>query len=177
MSNVDNCEISDSSKMDITIDIDMSYLDLGEGRFSGASLQSDSFVDELDNETTNNIRRSKRKRFRPMECENRRSTTKPRKLLDNDSKETVNYYLDKRVKKLPSTLETIFEEPKSGIFMSSRRLKRSINFPDTGVYCKDKLKVKKRLLKAKKVHPVKNVKKRASMDLLMKKLLSLEKDD
>lgn len=166
-----------SDQLDMTLDIDMAYLDLdgkeevlGE---TGPQQTSETLIELVECEIGKQPRRSKRKKIRSIDCENRRTSAKPKKFIDAN-KETANYYLDKRVKKLPSTLETIFEEPTSGVFMSNRRQKRCINFPEVGIYYKDKVKVKKRILKAKKINPKKKWKKRISMDLLMKKLMSIE---
>lgn len=166
---------SDDLKMEITLDVDMSSLDLDEKGLTETQTECDSPLEVSHSEKSKKVRRSKRKRFHPVDCDNRRATMKPKKIIDGNYKETINYYLDKRVKKLPSTLETIFEEPKSGILMSSRRFKRCLTFPESPVY-KDKVKIKKRILKSKKVHPMKKLKK-LSMELLLKKLTSIDSID
>lgn len=174
-----NLDCSACDQLDITLDIDLAYLDLDERGLNATQIPTDpDSIVELDElETTKNIRRSRRKRIRPVDCQNRRSTTKPKKIIDGNYKETINYYLDKRIKRLPSNLETIFEEPKSDVLMSNRKLKRFIQFPELGFVIKDKLKIKKRVMKAKKLHPIKHLKKRLSMDLLMKKLVRVEQVD
>lgn len=119
-------------------------------------------------------RRSKRMKIRQVEKQKRRTATKPKKIVDGYSKEIVNYYLDKKIKRTQSSLETIFEEPiNDGCSMGARKLKRCIGFPDIGIYIKDKIKVKKRLMKAKKVCGIKKIKK-LSMDLLLEKLRNIE---
>lgn len=167
---------SDDLKMDITLDVDISSLELDEKGLNDTTIiptECECISEVNEAESSNTLRRSKRKRFRPINCENRRSTIKPKKIIDGSYKDTINYYLDKSIKKLPSTLETIFEEPKGDVLMSTRRLKRYISFSEPQIYNKDKLKVKKRVLKAKKIHPFKKLKK-VSMDLLMKKLLNMD---
>lgn len=171
MTNVNDAETSDDFKNDIPLDVDMSFLELDEKGLN--ETQSETVLETSSSDNSNNLRRSKRKRFRPAVCDKRRITLKPSKIIDGNYKETINYYLDKRVKKLPSTLETIFEEPKSGVIMSNRRLKRFINFYESPLNSKDKVKIKKRSMKAKKVHPMKKFKK-VSMDLLMQKLMNIE---
>lgn len=173
MTNVDRYPINEGHKTDITLDIDMAYLDLDEKELDSVQAESSSFLTTVE-PVPNYVRRSTRKKIRPLDCENRRTTKKPKKVSDNNYKETVSYYLDKRVKKFSSSLETIFEEPKNGTFMASKRLKRFINFSETGIPHKDKVKIKKRALKAKKVHSIKRLNKKVSMDLLMKKLMSIE---
>lgn len=168
-----------NDKQDISLDLEMACLDIDE-RENGVNHGQLKTVTELvttQNECDNTKfpRRSRRKRI-SLNCENRRFTTKPKK-SDGGYKETLNYYLDKRVKRLPSTLETIFEEPKGEVLMSSRRLKRFIHFQDVGTYNTDKARIKKRAMKAKKIHPLRIGKKKSSLDLLMKKLSNLEENE
>lgn len=166
------------------LESNMSYLNItGLKRASSCAFQQD-YIDQVspepnseETDENNHLRRSHRKRIKPLEAENRRVLTKPKKLeINANSKDTVNYYLDKRIKRLPPTLETIFEEPKSDSLMSTRKFKRCINFSDDGL-CKDKLKVKKRSMKAKKVSSIKRLRKKVSMELLMKKLSNIEESE
>lgn len=93
-----------------------------------------------------------------------------KKKIDPKDNEIESIYLSKRVKRLPSTLETIFEEPKEGsknvLFMSTRKFKRVLNFDGILNGNKDNMKTRKRRLKAKKL--------KSSMSFLNRKKLSLE---
>ena len=71
--------------------------------------------------------------------------TRKQKKEDNIEK----YYQDKTVKRLPSTLETIYEEPKNGKIMSKSKFKRVVNFDVDTI--SDRSKIRKRKLKAKKI--------------------------
>lgn len=171
----------DSTKLDIALDIEMAYLDLDEKKRNLNESQFQNTIEtstaHTNDEHSTSLRRSRRKIIHPLNTENRRSVTKPRKLIDGSYKETVSYYLDKRVKRLPSTLETIFEDPQCGVIMSGRKLKRCISFQDVGTLTKDKNKIKKRSMKVKKIQPVKSLKKLASMDLLIQKLQGIDKTE
>ncbi|KAJ8926527.1 hypothetical protein NQ314_021129 [Rhamnusium bicolor] len=130
---------------ELDLDVDMAQLEINEkkrvstGVFKYKLNANQPTSPELDDVVTP-PRRSTRKKIRPLETEKRRVLTKPRKFLDN-ANEINNYYLDKRVKRLPPSLETIFEEPKGDSFMSSRKFKRCIQF--SSHLAMNKVKVKK----------------------------------
>ncbi|XP_044271497.1 uncharacterized protein LOC123015686 [Tribolium madens] len=121
------------------------------------------------------LRRSTRKKIRTSIPEPVRVANKPLKLTEKSSpKEIENYYLDKRVKRLNPTLETIFEEPQvvnnEEVVMSSRKFKRSINF--NVIAAKNSAKIKKRRLKAK--NRMKKNRKKIPLEFVMKKLATLD---
>lgn len=102
----------------------------------------------------------------------------PKKLSkeETDMKKIRKYYLDKTVKRSPSSLETIFEEPVDEKLMSSRKSSRVINFNRTTTALK--LKSRKRQLKAKtELKFVKRKWKKISVDLLMDTLSILEQQE
>nr|XP_008198460.1 PREDICTED: proline-rich protein 14 isoform X2 [Tribolium castaneum]XP_008198461.1 PREDICTED: proline-rich protein 14 isoform X2 [Tribolium castaneum] len=121
------------------------------------------------------LRRSGRKRIRTSVPEPVRVLNKPVKLTERSSpKDIENYYLDKRVKRLNPSLETIFEEPQivnnEAVVMSTRKFKRSINFNE--VAAKNSAKVKKRQRKAKS--RTKKTHKKIPLEFVMQKLQELD---
>ncbi|KAJ8916106.1 hypothetical protein NQ315_004473 [Exocentrus adspersus] len=119
------------------LDVDMAQLEINEKKRISTGLLKHkvdknnlpvSSADLPENEVP--LRRSCRKKICNQVIEKRRVLMKPRKLSDvNVSMDEIyNYYLDKRVKRLTPSLETIFEEPKGNTFMSTRKFKRTINF-------------------------------------------------
>lgn len=122
------------------------------------------------------VRRSSRRIIRAALPEPPRIPNKPMKLTANSSlKDIENYYLDKKVKRLNSSLETIFEVPQvvdnNEVVMSSRKFKRTINF--NTVVAKNSTKVKKRKTKAKNVRGKKKEKK-IPLEYVMQKIDEIE---
>lgn len=160
-------------------DIDLSYLEIRENekkRTHSEALPLDLDCDS--SEEMREIRRSSRKKIRPMDIiEKRQVNTRPRKLNVNSSvKDIEHYYLDKKVKLSSPALETIFEEPKKDVFMSTRKLKRSIQFSEVISDKPDKNKVKKRTMKAKKIIKGgwKKLGQKLALDMLLNKLKDLD---
>ncbi|CAG9821691.1 unnamed protein product [Phaedon cochleariae] len=161
------------------LDVDMAQLEIKDGakkRTSSSISENDERPDENASKSEipleGTVRRSGRKRIRPVEFDKRRVLSKPKKLLDDlNSKQIVNYYLDKTVKRTPPTLETIFEEPNPKTVMSTRKFRRLISFP-SDVASKNRLKVKKRVMKAKLVSS--SPRKKMSMETLLQKLSSID---
>ncbi|KAK4885961.1 hypothetical protein RN001_002232 [Aquatica leii] len=126
-------------------------------------------------------KRTLRKRINQLSNGHEESNKVKVKKLNNRNN-VEKYYLNKKVKRMPSTLETIFEEPKQHnnekLFLSSRKLKRVLSFNEDIVQS-NKLKSKKRLNKAKKLPSSKKFinRKKLSMETLMNKLTSLESFD
>lgn len=119
---------------------------------------------------------SLRKRISSPIAEKRRVITKPIKRLNgNSSVDIKQIYLCRKIKKLAPNLETIFEEPKTTKdnelqLTSLRKEKRFLVFEQN-----KKGKIKKRQVKIKRVFNKNNLKKKhMSMDLLLKKLGSIE---
>ncbi|KAB0804783.1 hypothetical protein PPYR_01753 [Photinus pyralis] len=121
------------------------------------------------------VRRSLRKRVHPLEVKVE-SEPKMRK------RSIEQYYCDKRVKRLPSTLETIFEEPKQQNneeqLIGTRKYKRTVHFHQD-VAVGSKLKLRKRILKAKKLPSSKTFlnRKKIPLSTVMQKLSSLDSDN
>ncbi|KAG5877632.1 hypothetical protein JTB14_030030 [Gonioctena quinquepunctata] len=162
--------------MEQVLDIYISQLEIKDGerkrKVSGVP-QQESNNEQIKN--AENPRRSGRKRIRPAESVNRRVLSKPKKRMDDcNAKDIVNYYLDKKVKRLSPSLETIFEEPNSETIMSTRKFKRCINFPNSVCFLKNKFKIKKRAMKAKKVLSRPKIK--MTMEMLFKKLSGIEEN-
>lgn len=168
------------------LDVDMAHLEINERKrnFTGVfkcKLTEDNSAHPSpeSNDNVTQLRRSNRKKICSQETDKRRVLTKPKKLLNNSSStdEINNYYLDKRVKRLPPSLETIFEEPKGNTFMSTRKFKRCINFNNLTLPSRSKLKVKKRSMKAQKVSVIKRLNKNVALELLKEKLSAIEEDE
>lgn len=168
------------------LDVDMAQLEINEkkrnltGVFKYKLTEDNSPLSSPESsETMTQLRRSSRKKICPQETEKRRVLTKPKKILNGSSTadEISNYYLDKRVKRLPPSLETIFEEPKGNNFMSTRKFKRCIQFSSQTAPSRNKLKVKKRSMKAQKVSVIKRLNKNVALELLKEKLLAIESDE
>lgn len=160
------------------LDVEMASLQINERKRSLGCIEDeevDSNNQELQQEGT--LRRSLRKKFRPSDIDKRRVITQPKK-IDVDSVSVVtSYYLDKKVKRAPSTLETIFEEPKQvktgSLLMSGRKFKRLIEF-NASPLLNDK-KIKKRRTKAKAVCMNKKLyQKRFTKEYLLQKLSELD---
>ncbi|XP_028137666.1 uncharacterized protein LOC114332130 [Diabrotica virgifera virgifera] len=152
--------------VDNEVDISISQLQIT------ASDDTITEVNELNKsspETTEPSRRSGRVKIRPMKHDKRRVKCNPKRL--SEDKAIINYYLDKKIKGT-TNLETIFEDPASPHIMSRRKYSRTMNFPVEISLTKQKNKVKKRSLKAKDRGSFKP--KKVSMDLLLKKLASIE---
>lgn len=137
---------------------------------------------EVDENEKFKPRRSQRKRIRPLDNTDFSNDggTKMQK-LSKDANDIEKYYLSKKVKRLPSALETIFEEPKQlnnqQQYVSTKKFKRSIKFHED-IAGATKLKLRKRQLKAKKLPSSKAFlnRKKVSMDTLLKKLSGIESD-
>lgn len=165
---------------DTVLDVEMASLQLNERKRSfGCCIEEKDVETETkqeESEQTGVLRRSLRKRMR-SETDKRRVVTKPKK-IDVDSVSVVtSYYLDKKVKRAPSTLETIFEEPKQAktgcLLMSGRKFKRLIEF-NAPPLSNDK-KVKKRKTKAKALCMNKKLHhKRFTKEFLLQKLSELD---
>lgn len=162
--------------INMELDIDMSSLELNDKKRRFCATNGfDAEVEEVDDETAAEpkLRRSSRKKIRPLDLEKRRVYTKPRK-YDTSSCDITNYCLNKKVKIAHTSLETIFEEPKSvkaGVsFMSGRKFKRAIDF--NSPVTTDKLKTKKRHMKAKQLVSSKKIlrRKKVTKELLLQQL-------
>lgn len=157
------------------LDIEMASLALNEKKRRISTVIEASQDEETlrQPDATTALRRSNRKRIRPLDVEKRRVYTKPKKFNGKTDKEISGYYLNKKVKLLHTSLETIFEEPKnSEVVMSGRKLRRIINF---SVNSAEKLKTKKRAMKAKKVCAVKSRRsKKISKELFLQRMKELD---
>lgn len=162
------------------LDVEMASLELNEKkrRFSAvgeASAESGEEDSEQSSGTNTNppLRRSARKRIRPVDIEKRRVYTKPKKIGADGIGDATGYYLNKKVKLVHTNLETIFEEPKSEQdLMSGRKFRRLINF---ATQSSEKLKTKKRQMKAKKVCSTKFLRsKKITKELVLAKLKELD---
>lgn len=121
------------------------------------------------------VKRSLRKRVHPLE-KKVETGPKMRKLS------VEQYYCNKKVKRLPSTLETIFEEPKQQNneeqFIGTRKYKRALHFHQDAAMG-SKLKLRKRILKAKKLPSSKKFLNRKKIPLatVIQKLSGVEFDN
>lgn len=156
-----------------------------EGRISeavGMGIPEDALQYESDEDSPDEVipqggsrRRSGRVKVRPLTWSQSRNVG-PKKLNPRSSaKDIEKYYLDKKVKRVHPSLETIFEEPGDDTMMSNRKFKRFINF---SVTCsKNNPKIKKRKLKAKGVSAKTRNGKKVTLKMLMDKLAELDNDE
>lgn len=161
------------------LNIDMASLELNE------TMEETIMVEEMD-EPNQTLRRSSRLRGMVRISFNE-SDTRPDRKSNSENRKGGNsieqYYLSKQVKRLPSTLETIYEEPKSlnddVQYMSVKKFKRVLNFEGENSGLHRHKRSKKRLLKAKKVTAVKRLsaKKKISMEVFLRKLEAIEDSD
>lgn len=161
------------------LDVEMASLELNEKkrRFSAiCEAPSESENTELgasDATASTSVRRSLRKKVRPLDVDKRRVYTKPKKIGVGAANDVTGYYLDKKVKLVHTSLETIFEEPKNTKdIMGGRKFRRLINFSPNST---DKVKTKKRQMKAKKVCTTKFLRsKKVTKELILQKLKEIE---
>lgn len=116
---------------------------------------------------------------------NRRVSMKPRKHTSTENanpKKIEAIYLNKKVKSLSQTLETIYEEPKtdensSETLIGGRKVKRLLTFQLGNQYTKEK--IKKRRAKIKKLLGNKTFlnRKKISMQVFLKTIECLELDE
>ncbi|XP_057667770.1 uncharacterized protein LOC130900870 [Diorhabda carinulata] len=155
------------------LEVDISQLEIGEDKIKVC--ENDSATSEVECVAEATRRSTRRKQ--PPANDKRRVQSKPKKLPDDlNSKILINYYLNKRVKRHQTHLETIFEDPIStDIIMSRRKFSRSMQFPIEISLVKNKNKVRKRSMKAKERGSMKP--KKLSMELLLEKLANIDTED
>lgn len=116
---------------------------------------------------------------------NRRVSMRPRKyniITENPNPKQIEaLYLNKKVKTLSQTLETIYEEPKlnneTDTYIGGRKVKRLLTFQLGNQYTKDK--IKKRRAKIKKMLGNKSFlnRKKIPMKVFLETIEGLELDD
>ncbi|XP_028163471.1 uncharacterized protein LOC114355023 isoform X2 [Ostrinia furnacalis] len=160
----------------------MAHLDIMEVDESNI----DSFEEKPQtNEVTSRVLR-KRKSLMPEinRSSNRRVSMKPRKHMTENAnpKQIEALYLNKKVKAVSQTLETIYEEPKtdnnlSETFIGGRKVKRLLTFQLGNQYTKEK--IKKRRAKIKKLLGNKSFlnRKKIPMQVFLKTIECLELDE
>ncbi|XP_053625583.1 uncharacterized protein LOC128683706 [Plodia interpunctella] len=170
-------------KADTELPIKMAHLDIMEVDDSSTSVS-------LENKEAPEITRVLRKRKSLMpeinKSNNRRVNMKPRKhvtMIENaNPKQIEALYLNKKVKTLSQTLETIYEEPKTDstekeTFIGGRKVKRLLTFQLGNQYTKEK--IKKRRAKIKKLLGNKSFlnRKKIPMQVFLKTIECLELDE
>ncbi|CAH2241178.1 uncharacterized protein LOC120624738 [Pararge aegeria] len=168
----------EASRLDSELPHKMAHLDIME--IGEASVQN------VVTESSSRLLR-KRKSIvpEPSKSTNRRVSMKPRK---HNLSETANpkqieaLYLNKKIKTITQTLETIYEEPKSSStdsepFIGNRKVKRLLSFPIGSHYTKEK--IKKRRAKIKKLLGNKSFlnRKKIPMNVFLKTIECLELDE
>lgn len=162
---------------EIGLDVEMASLQINERKRSfGCSVEEDANDDDKE-QTGVVLRRSLRKRIRSTESDKRRVLIKPKRFETGSVSDITSCYLNRKVKRAPSTLETIFEEPKQAktgsLLMSGKKFKRLIEF--NAAPSVNEKKVKKRQMKAKKVYPNKRLRKKCfTKEFLLQKLAELD---
>lgn len=137
-------------------------------------------------ETTSRVLR-KRKSIMPetSKSSNRRVNMKPSKRIMTENanhKQIEALYLNKKVKSLSQTLETIYEEPKAQnseneVLIGGRKVKRLLTFQLGNQYTKEK--IKKRRAKIKKMLGNKSYlnRKKIPMQVFLKTIECLDLDE
>lgn len=124
-------------------------------------------------------------RKRKCKPSNRRVSMKPSKRIMTENanpKQIEALYLNKKVKSLSQTLETIYEEPKAQnseteVLIGGRKIKRLLTFQLGNQYTKEK--IKKRRAKIKKLLGNKSYlnRKKIPMQVFLKTIECLELDE
>jgi hypothetical protein len=158
----------------------MAHLDIMEVDETNTEVAPDK---SSSSEQTSRVLR-KRKSLMPEISRNRRVSMKPRKHMTENanSKQIEALYLNKKVKTLSQTLETIYEEPKTDNtttenLIGGRKVKRLLTFQIGNQYTKEK--IKKRRAKIKKMLGNKSYlnRKRIPMHVFLKTIECLELDE
>lgn len=142
-------------------------------------------IPNVPESSTRLLRKRKSLAPEPSKSTNRRVSMKPRKHSFTESanpKQIEALYLNKKIKTLTQTLETIYEEPKSSSsdsteqLIGNRKVKRLLTF-QIGSNTKDK--IKKRRAKIKKLLGNKSFlnRKKIPMDVFLKTIECLELDE
>ncbi|XP_075969841.1 protein tantalus-like [Anticarsia gemmatalis] len=173
----------EASKDDTELPNKMAHLDIMEVDDANTETEENkSLVPEL----TSRVLR-KRKSIAPetSKSSNRRVSMKPSKRIMTENASTKQIealYLNKKVKSMSQTLETIYEEPKSQnneteVFIGGRKVKRVLSFQIGSQYTKDK--IKKRRAKIKKLLGNKSYlnRKKIPMQVFLKTIECLELDE
>lgn len=148
---------------------------------------NETSVEKVKCEPTNSRVLRKRKSLapEPTKSSNRRVSMKPRKHIvteNANSKQIEALYLNKKIKTLSQTLETIYEEPKpnspdTSNYIGGRKIKRLLTFQIGSQYTKEK--IKKRRAKIKKLLGNKSFvnRKKIPMNVFLKTIECLELDE
>ncbi|XP_013194975.1 uncharacterized protein LOC106138385 [Amyelois transitella] len=168
-------------KVDTDLPLKMAHLDIMEIDEVSSSAQ-----ESKGSEVTRVLR--KRKSLLPEinKSSNRRVNMKPRKhvtMIENaNPKQIEALYLNKKVKALSQTLETIYEEPKTDnsdneTLIGGRKVKRLLTFQLGSQYTKEK--IKKRRAKIKKLLGNKSFmnRKKIPMQVFLKTIECLDLDE
>ncbi|KAG7307520.1 hypothetical protein JYU34_007725 [Plutella xylostella] len=177
----------ETNRVDTELPSKMAGLDIME--IDGALPDATEITTELPSLESRVLR--KRKSLAAVEStkpSNRRVSMKPRKRImteNANSKQIEALYLNKTVKTVSQTLETIYEEPKTDASTSSspatliggRKVKRLLTFQLGNYYTKEK--IKKRRAKIKKLLGNKSFlnRKKIPMQVFLKNIECLELDE
>ncbi|KAJ8725813.1 hypothetical protein PYW08_003996 [Mythimna loreyi] len=167
----------DASRLDTELPSKMAHLDIMEVDESNAeAIEENSEVPELPSRVL---------RKRKCKSSNRRVSMKPSKRIMTENanpKQIEALYLNKKVKSLSQTLETIYEEPKAQnseteVLIGGRKIKRLLTFQLGNQYTKEK--IKKRRAKIKKLLGNKSYlnRKKIPMPVFLKTIECLELDE
>lgn len=158
----------------------MASLELNEESISTVSIDNSGLPNSISKQ---DLRRSTRIK-KQINLSVGAAHTHRKKIDKGDSKSKIEqYYLSKQVRRLPSTLETIYEEPKSSNnevqYMSVKKFKRVLNFDEENFVLHKNKRSKKRLMKAKKVTASNRIstRKKVSMEALLRKLEAVEEEN
>ncbi|KAJ0180680.1 hypothetical protein K1T71_004084 [Dendrolimus kikuchii] len=170
----------DESEADMDLPNKMAHLDIMAVDDDCEKAEKRNLVPELPSRVLR-----KRKPLTPdtSKPSNRRVCMKPRKhIITENAKQIEALYLNKKIKPLCQTLETIYEEPKnqnsgSETLIGERKVKRLLTFQLGNKYTKEK--IKKRRAKIKKLLGNKSFlnRKKIPMDVFLKTIECDELDE
>ncbi|XP_023946889.1 uncharacterized protein LOC112052155 [Bicyclus anynana] len=167
----------ETSRLDTELPHKMAHLDIME-------VEESSIQNVMPESSSRLLRKRKSVVPEPSKLRNRRVSMKPKKHLSEtaNSKQVEALYLNKKKNTLTQTLETIYEEPKSGgsdseQLIGNRKVKRLLTFQIGRHYTKEK--IKKRRAKIKKLLGNKSFlnRKKIPMDVFLKTIECLELDE
>ncbi|XP_068629484.1 protein tantalus [Battus philenor] len=167
--------------MDSELPIIMASLDIMEVKES--DLDASNREESITATTPRVLRKRKPLTVETTKVSNRRVSMQPRKrnVKDSNPKEIEALYLNKKVKSLSQTLETIYEEPKTSLgsdtIVKGKKVKRLLTFQLGSHYTKEK--IRKRRAKIKKLLGNKSFlnRKRIPMKVFLQTIECLDLDE
>ncbi|PZC81697.1 hypothetical protein B5X24_HaOG212141 [Helicoverpa armigera] len=173
----------EASRLDTELPNKMAHLDIME--IDEPNIEANEEKSHMPELPSRVLRKRKSIMPETSKSSNRRVCMKPSKRIMTENanpKQIEALYLNKKVKSLSQTLETIYEEPKAQnneteVLIGGRKVKRLLTFQLGNQYTKDK--IKKRRAKIKKLLGNKTFlnRKKIPMQVFLKTIECLELDE